>query len=69
MARTLVDVRGVRLLSGLGALLLLARGGSLLARILLLRSLRGSRGSLGGGLLIGLGGHYENLEKKLGVVR
>lgn len=55
-----VDVRRVGLLAGLGALLLVARGGSLLASILLLRSLGGSGGGLGGGLLVGgLRGHFE----------
>ena len=48
--RTLVDVGAVRLLAGLGALLLVARGGRLLCGIPLLGSLAdGSRG-LGGGL-------------------
>jgi len=56
----LVDVRRVGLLAGLGALLLVTRGGSLLASILLLRSLGGSSGSLGGGLLVSsLGSHFE----------
>ena len=60
MELTLVDVRRVGLLAGLGALLLVTRGGSLLASILLLRSLGGSSGSLGGGLLVSsLGSHFE----------
>jgi len=66
----LVDVRAVRLLAGLGALLLVARGSGLLASILLLGSLGGSGGSLGGGLLVGgLGGHFDGLrrEKKMEV--
>lgn len=46
---TLVDVGGVCLLAGLCALLLLASRGGLLASILLLGGLGGSRGSLGGG--------------------
>lgn len=62
-----VDVGRVRLLARLGALLLVARRGGLLASILLLRRLgRGGRG-LGGGLLVcGLRGHFgglENLER------
>jgi hypothetical protein len=57
---TLVDVRRVRLLAGLGALLLVTAGGSLLAGILLLRSLGGSGRGLGGGLLVsGLGSHFD----------
>jgi hypothetical protein len=61
---TLVDVGGVGLLARLAALLLLARGGSLLAGILLLNgSLGGSRG-LGGGLLVsGFGRHFEGGKK------
>ena len=56
---TLVDVRGVGLLAGLGALLLVTAGGGLLAGILLLRCLGGSGGGLGGGLLVsGLGRHF-----------
>lgn len=56
---TLVDVRRVRLLARLGALLLVTAGGSLLAGILLLRGLRRRGGSLGGGLLVGgLGRHF-----------
>lgn len=66
-AHTSVDVGRVRLLARLGALLLVARRGGLLASILLLRRLgRGGRG-LGGGLLVcGLRGHFgglENLER------
>ena len=62
MQLTLVDVRRVRLLPGLGALLLVTTGGSLLAGILLLRCLGGSGGSLGGGLLVsGLGGHFGGI--------
>lgn len=55
---TLVDVRGVGLLSGLGALLLVARSGSLLSGILLLSG-RLAGGRLGRGLLLGgtLGRH------------
>lgn len=49
---TFVDVGAVRLLASLGALLLVASGGSLLAGILFLRSLARRRGSLGGGLLV-----------------
>ncbi len=62
---TLVDVRGVGLLAGLGALLLVTRRGGLLASILLLLgSLGGSSRGLGGGLLVGgLGGHFTILEK------
>lgn len=57
---TLVDVGRVGLLAGLGPLLLVTRGRGLLASILLLRSLRGSGGGLGGGLLVGgLRGHFE----------
>lgn len=68
---TLVDVGTVSLLASLGALLLLARSGGLLASILLLRSLAGG-GCLGGssGLLVGgLRRHFvgnlfdEGLEK------
>ena len=59
--RTLVDVGRVGLLSRLGALLLLAGGGGLLAGILLLGSLGRGRGGLRGGLLVGLGGHFEIL--------
>ena len=56
---TLVDVGRVGLLAGLGALLLVTAGSSLLAGILLLGSLGGSGGSLGGGLLVsGLGCHF-----------
>jgi hypothetical protein len=60
LLQDLVDVRRVSLLASLGALLLLASGGGLLAGILLLGSLgSGSRG-LGGGLLVsGLGRHVE----------
>jgi hypothetical protein len=61
--RTLVDVRGVGLLSRLGALLLLARGsGGLLASLLLLGGgLAASRGLAGGGggLLSCLGSHLD----------
>jgi len=56
----LVDVGAVGFLARLGALLLLARSGGLLASILLLRCLGGSGGGLGGGLLVsGLGRHFE----------
>lgn len=64
MARlTLVDVGGVCLLAGLGALLLLARSSGLLAGILLLRGLGGSGGGLGGGGLLvgGFGRHFDYL--------
>lgn len=64
---TLVDVRGVGLLAGLGALLLVTRSSSLLAGILLLGGLGGSSRGLGGsGLLVsGLGRHFgECLDKK-----
>jgi len=55
----LVDVGGVGLLAGLGALLLVARGSSLLSSILLLGGLGGGSGGLGGGLLVGgLGRHF-----------
>ena len=57
---TLVDVGGIGLRPRLGALLLLASRSRLLAGILLLRSLGGSGGGLGGGLLVGRGGHFEN---------
>lgn len=54
---TFVDVRGVRLLSGLGALLLLAGGGcSLLASLLLL-----GRGGLAGRCLTASGGGLGGL--------
>lgn len=59
---TLVDVGGVSLLAGLGALLLVAGSGSLLAGILLLRSLGGGSRGLGGGLLVsGLGRHFGDV--------
>lgn len=62
MQLTLVDVGGVGLLAGLGALLLVTRGGGLLAGILLLRSLGGSGRGLGGGLLVGgLGRHFGDV--------
>ena len=56
---TLVDVRGVGLLPGLGALLLLSRGRrGLLAGLLLLGRCLSSRGlAAGGGSLLGLGRH------------
>ncbi len=56
---TLVDVGGVGLLPGLGALLLVTRGrGGLLASLLLLSGSLASRGlAAGGGSLLGLGGH------------
>ena len=61
--RTLVDVGGVGLLSGLGALLLVTGGsGSLLASLLLLDgSLASGRGlaASGGSLLSCLGCHFE----------
>lgn len=62
---TLVDVGGVGLLPGLGALLLLARGsGSLLAGLLLLSGSLASRGlAAGGGSLLGLGGHFCGLSR------
>lgn len=55
---TLVDVGRVRLLPGLGALLLVARGsGCLLAGLLLLSGRLAGRGlAAGGGSLLGLGG-------------
>lgn len=57
---TLVDVAGVGLLAGLGALLLVTGGGGLLAGILLLGSLGGSGRGLGGGLLVSsLGSHFD----------
>ena len=58
---TLVDVGGVGLLPGLGALLLVARGsGGLLASLLLLSGSLAGRGlAAGGGSLLGLGGHFE----------
>lgn len=57
---TLVDVAGVGLLAGLGALLLVTGGGGLLAGILLLGSLGGSSRGLGGGLLVSsLGSHLN----------
>lgn len=63
MQLTLVDVGGVSLLAGLGALLLVTRSGGLLAGILLLRSLGGSGGGLGGGLLVGgLGRHFGDVD-------
>jgi hypothetical protein len=60
---TLVDVGGVGLLPGLGALLLVARGsGRLLASLLLLGGSLAGRGlAAGGGSLLGLGGHFEEL--------
>ena len=62
MQLTLVDVGGVGLLASLGALLLVARSGGLLAGILLLRSLGGGGGGLGGGLLVcGLGRHFGDV--------
>jgi hypothetical protein len=61
--RTLVDVGGVGLLSGLGALLLVTGGGGgLLASLLLLNgSLASSRGLAAGGgsLLSCLGCHFD----------
>lgn len=63
MQLTLVDVGGVGLLAGLGALLLVARSSGLLAGILLLRSLGGSGRGLGGGLLVGgLGRHFGDVD-------
>lgn len=58
---TFVDVGGVGLLARLGALLLVARGGSLLAGLLLLGGGLGS-GGLGGGLLLScsFGCHFES---------
>ena len=60
---TLVDVGGVGLLPGLGALLLLAGGsGCLLASLLLLGRRLPSRGlAAGGGSLLGLGRHFVGL--------
>ena len=57
---TLVDVRGVGLLPGLGALLLVARGsGRLLASLLLLGGCLTGRGlAAGGGCLLGFGRHF-----------
>lgn len=57
---TLVDVRGVGLLPGLGALLFVAGGsGCLLASLLLFsRRLAGRGLAAGGGSLGGLGGHF-----------
>jgi hypothetical protein len=57
---TLVDVAGVGLLPGLGALLLVARGsGCLLASLLLLGGRLAGRGlAAGGGSLLGLGRHF-----------
>lgn len=62
-AHTFVDVRGVGLLARLGALLLLASCGSLLAGFLLLSGGLGGR-CLGGGLLLGGGfrRHVDGLE-------
>jgi len=60
--RTLVDVGGVGLLSGLGALLLVTGGGGgLLASLLLLSGSLASRGLAGGGggLLSCLGCHFD----------
>lgn len=51
---TLIDVRGIGLLARLGSLLLVARGSSLLAGLLLLSGSFGS-GGLGGGFLLGGG--------------
>ena len=73
---TLVDVGGVGLLPGLGALLLVTGGsGGLLASLLLLSGSLAGRGlAAGGGSLLGLGGHFggvggcvrlEKLEYKL----
>jgi len=57
----LVDVGGVRLLSGLGALLLFTRGSGLLGVLLLGGGLWGSLAG-GGGLLLGsLGRHFESV--------
>lgn len=58
---TFVDVAGVGLLPGLGALLLVARGSSgLLASLLLLGGRLASRGlSAGGGGLLCFGRHFE----------
>jgi hypothetical protein len=67
---TLVDVGGVGLLPGLGALLLVAGGsGRLLASLLLLGGCLSSRGlAAGGGSLLGLGGHVESAVAKMGWV-
>lgn len=63
MSLTLVNVGGVGLLARLGALLLVARSGGLLAGILLLGGLGGSGRGLGGRLLVGgLGGHFCGLD-------
>lgn len=61
---TLVYVGAVGLLAGLGALLLVTRGSSLLSGILLLRSLGGD-GSLVGGTLVGssFGRHFGWFER------
>ena len=76
MKLTLVDIRAIGLLASLGALLLLARSGSLLSGILLLGGLGGGGGGLGGGLLVsGLGSHFEGCgvgrirEKKAKIAR
>ena len=62
---TLVDVGGVGLLPGLGALLLVTGGrGGLLASLLLLSGSLASRGlAAGGGSLLGLGGHFGGFER------
>lgn len=58
---TLVNVAGVRLLPGLGALLLVARGSSrLLASLLLLGGCLSGWGlAAGGGSLLSFGRHFE----------
>lgn len=63
LLQDLVNVGGVGLLARLGALLLVARSGGLLAGILLLGGLGGSGRGLGGRLLVGgLGGHFCGLD-------
>ena len=63
MQLTLVDVGRVGLLPGLGALLLVARGGGLLAGLLLLSGSLSGRGLAGGGLGCSLGCHFDLIRK------